>query len=295
MPRNHAETFAVIDMIAAERIRQVEKEGFSRAADDQYRHGELERSAACYALTAGKATDYETRTGLPLGDSYVRSEMPRDWPFALDWWKPDTPIKDLIKAGALITAAIEKRLRADPGLTAQLPKPVKPKPVPPMLRGLQPAELMRATGFSDDYNGHTIAKHLLSSSSATAVVEAYTSDRRFMNVSRPPNGRAIIEGRPSDLRASLAEACAKAGFACRFLPPRSEDGQAICLTLAAPPSIDIRKAMDDLQAQGPELGFAVWAREACKDHADPAILARITHALPQAIAPAPAAAVAEAV
>lgn len=81
----------VVALIAAERSRQVDGEGFSTRRDDDYTAGELALAASCYAA------------GHRVG-----------WPWGPDWWKP-TPhdrTRDLVKAGALIVAEIERLQRA---------------------------------------------------------------------------------------------------------------------------------------------------------------------------------------
>jgi len=88
-------------MIAAERQRQIEEEGWSRDHDDEHRSGELAVAAARYAVEATDAVVHH----------------PDD--AALDWIKPETPIRNLVKAGALILAEIERLQRAS--VRAKLP------------------------------------------------------------------------------------------------------------------------------------------------------------------------------
>jgi hypothetical protein len=71
------------------RVRQVREKGYSPDHDDQYRSDELERAAATYAL----ARTY------PQG---------RLWPWHPRYWKPRSHRENLVRAGALIVAAIEK-------------------------------------------------------------------------------------------------------------------------------------------------------------------------------------------
>jgi len=82
--------------VLAERRRQVEQEGWTPARDDQYRGGELSMAAVCYAntLAAGGAA-------------------PHAWPWPEAWWKPSDERCNLVKAGALILAEIERLDRAD--------------------------------------------------------------------------------------------------------------------------------------------------------------------------------------
>jgi hypothetical protein len=79
--------------VIAERCRQIEAEGFD-ARHDQVEHwpGEIAAAGACYALGAGK----ELVT------------PPQGWPWTGQWWKPRDFRRDLVRAGALIVAEIEK-------------------------------------------------------------------------------------------------------------------------------------------------------------------------------------------
>ncbi|MBB2196599.1 hypothetical protein HLH44_03815 [Gluconacetobacter sp. 1c LMG 22058] len=81
-----------------ERERQRRVEGFTAARDDQYKTGELRRAAVSYVLNtlnSPKAFDW--------------------WPWDLAWLKPHGTRRDLVKAGALILAEIERldRVRMD--------------------------------------------------------------------------------------------------------------------------------------------------------------------------------------
>lgn len=90
-------TLALADVVA-ERVRQQTVEGWTPEHDDQHSNGELARAAACYALFG---------SGLPWQHSR------HFWPWAAEWWKPSGSRRDLVKAGALILAAIERLDRAD--------------------------------------------------------------------------------------------------------------------------------------------------------------------------------------
>jgi hypothetical protein len=88
-----------IELIKAERERQVSAKGWSAGHDDEHIQGELANAAACYALDPSTA-----RTDRILGWA---------WPFDAEWFKP-TPedrIRELVKAGALIVAEIERLQR----------------------------------------------------------------------------------------------------------------------------------------------------------------------------------------
>lgn len=89
--------------IAAERRRQIEVEGWTAEHDDTHFSGELADAAACYA--AGGRLRAPVKPG---SDSFVPL-----WPWSLSWWKQSDRLRDLIKAGALIVAEIERINRAE--------------------------------------------------------------------------------------------------------------------------------------------------------------------------------------
>ncbi|PVX86428.1 hypothetical protein [Paraburkholderia unamae] len=86
--------------VLAERARQVSEEGWTPTHDDQNDLGQLASAAACYALT-----HRWTRIDAPP------PHWPGDW--ARAWWKPTTARRDLVKAGALIIAEVERIDRAE--------------------------------------------------------------------------------------------------------------------------------------------------------------------------------------
>ena len=97
---------AVIDEIAAERKRQIEKEGWSLRHDDEHDGGQMAAAAACYALhSAGRLR------GITVDDD--GEQIPSCWPWSAFWWKPHSPRRDLVRAGALIIAEIERLDRAE--------------------------------------------------------------------------------------------------------------------------------------------------------------------------------------
>jgi hypothetical protein len=85
------------DLIAEERKRQIEKEQWTFEHDDIVNDDfQLAQAAECYL------------------DRYLwgRSEdLPHYWPWDRRWWKPDpnpNRLRDLVKAGALIAAEIDR-------------------------------------------------------------------------------------------------------------------------------------------------------------------------------------------
>ena len=97
---------AVAD-IAAERHRQVSAEGWTPEHDDHHATGELARAAGCYAFSGGRLEDDEQGR---FNDLAIR----HGWPWAQEWWKPKSRRADLVRAGALIVAEIERLDRAAP-------------------------------------------------------------------------------------------------------------------------------------------------------------------------------------
>lgn len=90
--------------IYEERTRQIYVEEFRPDQDDHYQAGELARAAGAYASIAGDA--------IKRSASDTSNMLTTAWPFDRTWWKPSTPRRDLVKAGALILAEIERLDRA---------------------------------------------------------------------------------------------------------------------------------------------------------------------------------------
>ena len=101
-------TAAAADVLA-ERQRQVTAEGWSFKHDDQYKNTELAFAASCYAFHAAAASWDLEDDGIP----YDSHSVPKQWPWDPSWWKPTDARRDLVKAGALILAEIERIDRAD--------------------------------------------------------------------------------------------------------------------------------------------------------------------------------------
>lgn len=97
--------------VLAERRRQVEGEGFTPAHDDQsHGCGAMSRAAACYA----RGPQFLMMHKMGDGQSNI-VDVPVDWPWAPSWWKPRSRREDLVRAGALILAEIERIDRAAEG------------------------------------------------------------------------------------------------------------------------------------------------------------------------------------
>lgn len=97
-----------IELIAAERERQITAEGWTAEHDDQYTEAELERAALCYLDVASSQVVVGGK-----GETYG---PPDEWPWRMGWWKPaDDPLRNMAKSGALIAAAMDRlqRIRAN--------------------------------------------------------------------------------------------------------------------------------------------------------------------------------------
>jgi hypothetical protein len=82
-----------------ERQRQIEKEMFTASHDSMHSRGELAIVAACYAM--------------PYRGFLNTDHWPKTWDRR--WWKPKSRMRDLVRAGALIAAEID-RIQATEGL-----------------------------------------------------------------------------------------------------------------------------------------------------------------------------------
>lgn len=93
-----------VRLIAIERTRQIKIKNWTAQHDAEHRHGELSAAAVCYARIAGALERWELEK--------VNFETPRFWPWDEKWWKPaQEPVRNLVKAGALIAAEIDRILR----------------------------------------------------------------------------------------------------------------------------------------------------------------------------------------
>lgn len=94
--------------IAAERQRQIDAEGWSPEHDDAHDTGQLALAAAMYALPAS------VRRMSVLADQERHEQLFQYlWPWDFEWWKPTERRRELVKAGALIVAEIERLDRAE--------------------------------------------------------------------------------------------------------------------------------------------------------------------------------------
>lgn len=98
--KDYASIVALAD-IATERVRQIEVEGWSVEHDDEHEPQSLQRAAACYLIG-------------PTEVGHYNAPATRFWPWAPEWWKPGSPVRNRIKAGALLVAEMGRHYRSAP-------------------------------------------------------------------------------------------------------------------------------------------------------------------------------------
>jgi len=110
-PVESAQVKAWTDVLA-ERRRQVEAEGWTPEHDEENSGGEMAKAAAVYALCS--AEPGPSRAVMDEFKAYnsVPFKIRNRWPWSEDWLKPTSRRRDLVKAGALILAEIERLDRA---------------------------------------------------------------------------------------------------------------------------------------------------------------------------------------
>jgi len=91
-----------VELIAQERKRQIEAEGWTKEHDDTHEFGELAIAGACYALTGYTLTDL---MGSPIDVDGFINDL---WPWDDEWYKPKDRLRNLVRAGALIAAEIDR-------------------------------------------------------------------------------------------------------------------------------------------------------------------------------------------
>lgn len=111
-----------VAQILRERRRQIAVEGHTRNNDHVYQDNELTRAAFCYLLSS-------------LGNTSAQTSPPGRWPWPREAWKPKNKRADLVRAGALIAAEIDRMDGCEDGPASfdGLPPSYAPKPDAPVL------------------------------------------------------------------------------------------------------------------------------------------------------------------
>ena len=94
--------------IEDERARQQLVEGWTPEHDDTHVNGEMALAASVYSEVASDVSTHKYGRSLAAA-----GQAPFDWPWDPSWFKPTDPRRDLVKAGALIVAEIERLDRAE--------------------------------------------------------------------------------------------------------------------------------------------------------------------------------------
>ncbi|WP_061780775.1 hypothetical protein [Sphingomonas sanguinis] len=112
--------------IIAERIEQIDKHGYTPESDERYETpDELIGAATCYADTAHDQVDGS------LG--YDPHECPAEWPWSPTHWHCRDARRNLVKAAALIWAAIDNIDRAEQQKAVADTRPLASGTEPPAL------------------------------------------------------------------------------------------------------------------------------------------------------------------
>ena len=77
-----------MELIEAERRRQVTVEGWTPEHDKQHSIHTLAKAAGCYWRAVDRL-----------------APMEKGWPWAANWWKPKNRLRNLVRSGALYLAA----------------------------------------------------------------------------------------------------------------------------------------------------------------------------------------------
>lgn len=95
-----------VDLIAAERTRQIEEEGWTPEHDAQHRGSALAWAAACYAAPVPIYRQERLAAGTSFLDPWPWRYGGQDKRNAAP--TPDERLRELVKAGALIAAEIDR-------------------------------------------------------------------------------------------------------------------------------------------------------------------------------------------
>lgn len=90
------------ELITRERYRQIGEEGYNAEHDERLEAGALAMAAAVYIM--GACAGLQEGKGMP-GETMIC------WPFEAAAYNPKDPLRDLVRAGALIAAEIDRMLR----------------------------------------------------------------------------------------------------------------------------------------------------------------------------------------
>lgn len=115
-PIDHRALFAdppiisrALQLLVDERESHIEK-GWTPEHDDNLDAGVLASAASAYALVAA-----DVLHPFSQGDGAFTETPPATWPFDLNFWRPTSPKRSLVKAATLLLAEIERMERNPDG------------------------------------------------------------------------------------------------------------------------------------------------------------------------------------
>lgn len=213
-----------VELIAAERTRQIVEEKFDIAHDMGHVAGTLTRAAAVYAFCAVVSLTKDAGLGALAQGLFAPFAEVREklWPWGREWWKPKDAMRNLVRAGALIAAEIDRMIATDgdPNQVGSLPRVNKlptladltydPRSKPPEDLWILVREACRVR--SDSWRAY---EHLHSLFNQMARSETYAMDleahpigtrqriemlQEAIHVLSPANASAIINRAAADLR-----------------------------------------------------------------------------------------------
>lgn len=99
------------------------EEGWTEFSDDRHLHGEMAMAAACYALPPHLRDEMPVGQGMygegwiPTSRAEAQAYIPEGWPWAPSDWRPTRAdrIRELVKAGSLLAAEIDRLCREERG------------------------------------------------------------------------------------------------------------------------------------------------------------------------------------
>ena len=98
-----------IQLITEERERQINAEGWTPEHDDAHTYGQMAAAALTYIEVELIRENYQPA----YQAAQITEIMSQRWPWEEEWFKPsDDPVRNMVKAGALIAAEIDRLTRA---------------------------------------------------------------------------------------------------------------------------------------------------------------------------------------
>lgn len=107
MTQSESEQTKAATDVLAERERQKTAKGYDAEHDGELPDGDLAKAGAAYALHGALSDGART-------DKRDKNRWPFCWPWGAECWRPKSQREDLVRAGALILAEIERLDQSKP-------------------------------------------------------------------------------------------------------------------------------------------------------------------------------------